>query len=59
VKEHWLVDERFSVEEWNEPAARVQHLPRQLGVVRLIWIEQAGVTEPPKHDDPADRDPPD
>ena len=57
VEQDRFVDEGLAVEQRHEPAARVQHLARQLGVVRFVGIEEAGVAEPPEHDDPADGDP--
>jgi hypothetical protein len=57
VKENRLVDVGNAVQERHQPAAGVRHLPRELGVVRFVGIEQTRIAEPPEHHDPADERP--
>ena len=59
MKEDGLVDEGFAVEKGDEPPAVLHQLARELSVMGFVGIEQAQVTPPPKHHDPADGDPPD
>ena len=57
VKQDGLVDVGKAVEQRHHPVARVQHLARELGVVRLIRIHQRGRAQFPEENDPADAGP--
>ena len=57
VEQDGLVDVRDAIEQRHQPVARMQHFAGQLGVVRLIGIHQARISEPPEHDNPRDSDP--
>jgi hypothetical protein len=59
MKEDRFVDEGLAVEKGDEPPALLHQLAGELSVVGLVWIEEAQVTEPRIHHDPADDHPPD